>query len=117
MASSNKVAATFHVYLPQVADQVDVPQEDTLGRERGNGDETILLVEDDEGVRELAREVLQARGYAVMAAATPREAIEICAREEGPIDLLITDAVMPGMSGKEMATKLAEVRPEKFGRT
>jgi two-component system cell cycle sensor histidine kinase/response regulator CckA len=65
----------------------------------------------DEGVRELAREVLAAHGYAVISAASPKEAFELCSRRADPIDLLITDAIMPGMSGREMAGKLAEGRP------
>jgi two-component system, cell cycle sensor histidine kinase and response regulator CckA len=76
-----------------------------------NGDETILVVEDDEGVKELAREVLASRGYSVMPASTPKEALELSSNQEGSIDLLITDAIMPGMSGRGMAGRIAEARP------
>ncbi len=69
------------------------------------------MVEDDEGVRELTREVLAARGYSVMAASSPREALELSTKQEVLIDLIITGVIMPGMSGREMAERIAEARP------
>jgi two-component system, cell cycle sensor histidine kinase and response regulator CckA len=102
---------TFKIYLPRVEARADKTVEDKGPAENGHGDETILVVEDDEGVRELAREVLAARGYAVISAASPQEALQLCSRRADPIDLLITDAIMPGMSGREMTGKLAKERP------
>jgi CheY-like chemotaxis protein len=102
---------TFKIYLPRVEARADKATKDKDPARNGHGDETILVVEDDDSVRELAREVLTSRGYAVISAASPKEAFELCSRREDPIDLLITDAIMPGMSGREMARKLAEVRP------
>jgi two-component system, cell cycle sensor histidine kinase and response regulator CckA len=76
------------------------------------GPETILLVEDDEGVRKLVREVLDNEGYRLLEAANGVAALSICAQYEKPIHLLLTDVVMPEMSGSELANRLAAVRPE-----
>ena len=73
---------------------------------------TILLVEDEPTVRKLLREVLERSGYVVLTCAHPEEAIETCRRHTGSIDLLLTDVVMPGMNGQEMAKRIVERRPE-----
>jgi two-component system cell cycle sensor histidine kinase/response regulator CckA len=75
------------------------------------GSETILLVEDEESLRELVRECLEATGYTVLGAKHGAEALEICERHEGPVHLLLTDVVMPQMSGRELAERLGAVRP------
>jgi DNA-binding response OmpR family regulator len=71
----------------------------------------VLLAEDDDGVREFVAEVLRASGWGVATAASPAEALATAARQSLAIDLLITDVVMPGMSGGELADRLAELRP------
>ena len=76
------------------------------------GHETILLVEDEPMVRELFRDVLEAAGYRVLEAKNGTEALEVAARSGRPIDLLVTDVVMPGMGGGELVRRMAEVRPE-----
>jgi two-component system cell cycle sensor histidine kinase/response regulator CckA len=76
------------------------------------GTETILLVEDDEMVRKLVNEVLDNEGYRLLEAANGVAALSICAQYEEPIHLLLTDVVMPEMSGRELANRLAAVRPE-----
>ena len=76
------------------------------------GTETILLVEDDEVVRKLVSEVLDNEGYRLLEAANGVAALSICAQYEEPIHLLLTDVVMPEMSGRELANRLAAVRPE-----
>ena len=76
------------------------------------GSETVLLVEDEEVVRHLEREVLLASGYTVLEAASPNQAIELARNHVGVIDLLLTDLVMPEMSGDELARRLAGERPE-----
>jgi CheY-like chemotaxis protein len=73
---------------------------------------TILLVEDEPTVRDLLREVLECAGYEVLACSHPEEGIETCRLHRGRIDLLLTDVVMPGMNGKEMANQIAKVLPE-----
>jgi CheY-like chemotaxis protein len=73
---------------------------------------TILLVEDEDMVRGLLHEVLVRVGYKVLACANPAEGIEACLRHSGAIDLLLTDVVMPGMNGREMANQILEILPE-----
>jgi two-component system, cell cycle sensor histidine kinase and response regulator CckA len=76
------------------------------------GTETILLVEDDEVVRKLVSEVLDNEGYRLLEAPNGVAALSTCAQYEEPIHLLLTDVVMPEMSGRELANRLAAVRPE-----
>jgi CheY-like chemotaxis protein len=76
-----------------------------------SGDETILLVEDDEVVRLLVGEALRGYGYTVFEASKGAEALELSGAHEGTIDLLLTDVVMPGMSGSELADQLSAERP------
>ena len=76
------------------------------------GTETVLLVEDDEVVRKLVGEVLDDEGYRLLEAANGIAALSICAQYEGPIHLLLTDVVMPEMSGRELANRLNAMRPE-----
>src|SRR5208282_4741007 len=74
--------------------------------------ETILLVEDDPAVRGLANSILRDKGYAVLAPQHPAEAEQICAQHAGTIHLLLTDLIMPGMSGRELARRAAALRPQ-----
>ncbi|MCL5942132.1 MAG: PAS domain S-box protein [Actinobacteria bacterium] len=104
---------TFKIYLPRVEKGIDwcpARLEPTLAPARG-GSEAILLVEDEPTVRTLVERVLAAQGYAVIAAASPAEALEILAAEPGPLDLLLTDVVLPGMSGWQFAQLLLERYP------
>jgi two-component system, cell cycle sensor histidine kinase and response regulator CckA len=71
----------------------------------------ILLVEDEKGVRELAREYLEMSGYTVLEAENGHTALELAAMHVGPIHLLMTDVVMPGISGRELAERVANIRP------
>jgi len=75
------------------------------------GHETILLVEDEAKLRELAREILEQLGYRVLAAGSPGEAISLCEKHAGGIDLLLTDVVMPVMNGRELADRVLALRP------
>jgi CheY-like chemotaxis protein len=74
--------------------------------------ETVLLVEDEESLRELIGELLEANGYQVLAAEDPTKAIEIAGRPEVVIHLLLTDVLMPGMNGRELAQRVRELRPD-----
>jgi DNA-binding response OmpR family regulator len=76
------------------------------------GHETILLVEDEDVVRDLSEEVLEDYGYAVIAAPNGQEGLRICRAFDGEIDLMITDVVMPQMSGRELAESVAVLRPD-----
>jgi two-component system cell cycle sensor histidine kinase/response regulator CckA len=104
---------TFKVYLPLV-DGAAEPLVPSRPRsiEVFKGTETILLVEDAEPLRALAREFLQHAGYNVLEAAKGNDALQIARDFAGPIHLLLTDVVMPGIGGKDLADKLAALRPE-----
>jgi PAS domain S-box-containing protein len=102
---------TFKVYLPRVDDEVDVVRP-PVAPATLHGTETILLVEDEEQVRRIALNILRRQGYQVIAAQNAGEALLICERHPGGIDLLLTDVVMPQMSGPELAKRLAAIRPE-----
>lgn len=77
---------------------------------RGSG--VVLLVEDEKGVRDLTREYLEMSGYKVLVAENGHTALELSALHSGSIDLLITDVVMPGINGKELADRVSTIRPE-----
>ena len=75
------------------------------------GSETILVAEDEDGVRSLTREVLERYGYTVLEAANGEEALKVAEQHEGPLDLLLSDVVMPRMGGPELAQALLAKRP------
>ena len=102
---------TFRVLLPR-AEGDPTPANDTDTRQAAGGNETVLLVEDDDGLRELARRVLMRAGYKVLEARQAYQAEELAAQNAGKIDLLLTDVVMPGVSGRELAVRLAIKHPE-----
>jgi two-component system, cell cycle sensor histidine kinase and response regulator CckA len=104
---------SFKVYLPRVWDEQTTPGRDrTLdGRTLPQGTETVLLVEDEKGVRELAREYLEMTGYTVIEAENGHTALELAGLHSGPIHLLMTDVVMPGISGRELSERVKAIRP------
>ena len=102
---------TFKVYFP-LADETDTT--DTLppkSRAAARGAETVLLVEDDDRLRRVARRILEGSGYKVLAASRGDEALRVSDEHTGELDLVLTDVVMPGMSGREFVRKLVETRP------
>ncbi|HYE89845.1 MAG TPA: ATP-binding protein [Terriglobales bacterium] len=104
---------TFKIYLPSVELQEPSRGSSPVAvRERPRGAETLLLVEDEEGVRLVAEELLTRLGYTVLSARNGEEALRVSARHAGPIALLVSDIVMPGMMGPEVHARLAGVRPE-----
>ncbi|HEY2546989.1 MAG TPA: PAS domain S-box protein [Candidatus Acidoferrum sp.] len=103
---------TFRVYFPCVRQSPDLRGQKSDRAEVARGSETILLVEDEKSLRELARELLEANGYRVMEAENGEKAIQLVENSQTPIHLLLTDVVMPGMTGKQLATRLLELRPE-----
>jgi two-component system, cell cycle sensor histidine kinase and response regulator CckA len=103
---------TFKVYLPRVTAQVDSKPEVMQLPAAGKGSETILLVEDEEAVRELATRILSAKGYSVVAAKSTREAEDFSEKYTGQIHLLLTDIIMPGTSGRELARRITERHPK-----
>jgi CheY-like chemotaxis protein len=103
---------TFKVYLPRVEEGAQYYREQEPAAEVPRGTETILLVEDAEMVRNLTREVLENCGYDVIEASNGKRALSICKNRTEPIDLLLTDVVMPEMSGRELADRLVGLHPE-----
>ncbi|MCI0538450.1 MAG: PAS domain S-box protein, partial [Verrucomicrobiales bacterium] len=102
---------TFRIYLPRVEDPTERPKLTEPAANTKGGLETVLLVEDEEGVRNLLQRVLQHSGYTVLAASNGAEALRLAAKHPGPIHLLLTDLVMPQMSGRELAERFAQIRP------
>jgi CheY-like chemotaxis protein len=104
---------SFKIYLPMV-ENVEEPGRDNRSdlQPSRRGTETILLVEDEKGVRELAREYLEMSGYTVIEAEDGHTALELAAMHSGTIHLLMTDVVMPGISGRELADRVKRIRPK-----
>jgi PAS domain S-box-containing protein len=101
---------TFKIYFPRSVTEVAPRKTEEAPLASGSG--TVLLVEDSEPVRHLIATILEAIGYRVLAVETPLQALSLTANKEMPIDLLITDVVMPGMNGVELRDRIAGVRPE-----
>jgi PAS domain S-box-containing protein len=102
--------ATFKVYLPKVTAVSETPAPEKIVSAPSSGTETILFVEDEQSVRELVREYLSSCGYSVLEASDGVQALEIAAMHPGVIQLLITDVVMPRLSGRQLATQIASSR-------
>jgi PAS domain S-box-containing protein len=106
---------TFKIYLPRVAERAEsiaqvVSSEEADATEPGT--ETILLAEDEANLRYLARQFLEKQGYKVIEAADGAVAMQIAVAHEGVIHLLLTDVIMPGMNGRELAQRISEIRPQ-----
>ena len=103
---------TFRIFLPAVAEAVAHGARPAAGLARApKGTGVILLVEDEDAVRKLARLVLEASGYTVLESRNGREGLALCEAHEGPIDLLVTDVVMPELGGRELAEGALKLRP------
>ena len=106
---------TFKIYLPRVAERAEtvaqvIASEEAVPTEPGT--ETILLAEDEANLRYLARQFLEKQGYKVIEAADGAAAMQIAVAHEGVIHLLLTDVIMPGMNGRELAQRISEIRPQ-----
>jgi len=105
------IGTTVKIHLPR--HMADVPLEKTeKARQIEEGSETILLVEDEPAILYVAKEMLESLGYMIIVAGTPDEGIELAARHPGKIDLLITDMIMPGMNGRELAGRITLLHPD-----
>ena len=104
--------ATFKIYLPRIEAAVEAPGARISLAAKLEGSETILVVEDEDALRTLLCRFFRLYGYNVLEARHGGEALLICERHPGPIHLMITDVVMPQMSGKELADRLAPLHPE-----
>src|SRR5713101_4679507 len=102
---------TIRIYLPCVEQAIEEAEPPKALPRSLCGTETILVVEDDDAVRNMTREFLKIRGYTVVEARSATDAIHFTERHKGPIDLVLTDVVMPGMKGRELVERLTNLRP------
>jgi len=102
---------TFRIYLPRIEGVAEAIEPGKAQEPLPTGSETILLAEDDAGVRKLAKTILQTHGYTVLEAAQGEDALRLSGQHEGLIHLMVTDMVMPEMSGRELAERLKPLRP------
>jgi CheY-like chemotaxis protein len=110
--SEPEKGTTFKIYLPLVNEPLEEKKERVVKEASPRGNETILVVEDDEVVRKLAVRILREQGYRVLEASQGVDAFLICEEHKGPIHLLVTDVVMPKMSGRELAERITSIRQE-----
>jgi PAS domain S-box-containing protein len=104
--------STFKVYLPQVAASASDPMLGPAMSRLPRGSETIVLVDDDEGVRAVARRILQRAGYTVLSAPDGVEALRLIGENAGKVQLLVTDVVMPGLGGRDLVAHVRDTHPE-----
>ena len=112
VASEPGLGATFSMYFPAVAEASQAFTAPAGGLASSGGRGTILLVEDEDAVRQVVATVLRRQGYSVLAASTPGAACELFEQHAGTIDLLLTDIIMPEMNGPALAQRLVAARPE-----
>jgi PAS domain S-box-containing protein len=110
--SEPSAGATFKIYLPRSLDTLEQVSEGGRPLEIAGGTETILLVEDEPALLNMSREMLENFGYRVLAAGTPKEALQLAEKYAGEIDLLVTDVVMPGMTGWDLSKRLLSLYPK-----
>lgn len=106
------MGSSFRIYLPQAGEESEATAETETKTAVMRGSETILLVEDDPAVRELIRAILGAQGYMVVAAEQPGEVESVCRKHSGRLHLLLTDMILPGVSGREIARRVTSLRPD-----
>jgi two-component system, cell cycle sensor histidine kinase and response regulator CckA len=106
------IGTTFKIYLPRVQSALEIvsPSDKMVKVDRGS--RTILIVEDDVALLQVTHRSLEEVGYAILAARNPEEAIHLSEGHPGPIDLMVTDVVMPRMNGVQLASHLSALRPE-----
>jgi CheY-like chemotaxis protein len=110
--SEPDLGTSFKVFLPATGERAEAGgDDDRAGAAMLGGTETVLLCEDEDGVRHLVEHVLTANGYRVLATDGPHAALERAAAGDEPIDLLVTDVIMPDMSGPELARRIQSLRP------
>ena len=110
--SEKGVGTTFKVYLPRIEGSVAHMPVEAVPPPPHAVSKTVLLVEDETALRSMIGETLAEGGYRVLEAETPRQALDMAGAHDGPIHAVLTDVIMPGMSGRELAEKLALIRPD-----
>ena len=105
------IGTTFKIYLPCVDEVLEMVSPSNKVEKAERGSQTILIVEDDAALLQVTLQSLENVGYAILAAQSPAEAIQISESHSGPIHLMVTDVIMPGMSGAQLATHLSALRP------
>ncbi len=103
---------SFKVYFPKVAEDVTAGNERAKVSDEISGSETVLIVEDNDALRKLAKNALRKYGYEILEAENGEKALNVSETHEGPVHLLLTDVVMPRMSGTDLSEKLQSIRPE-----
>jgi len=103
---------TFKIYLPKLKEDAEAEEKERIPVGDLNGSETVFIVEDDDKLRNLTRKILERYGYSALEAENGEDALRFSEEYEGQIDLILTDVVMPKMSGKELAEQLKSLRPE-----
>jgi len=103
---------TFRIYFPRHAQEVPAGDTPKAVEPTPGGTEVVMVAEDEKNIRAIAALFLQALGYTVLTAPSPDDALRLAAEHAGPIHLLITDVVMPGMSGRDLAARLCETKPQ-----
>ena len=103
---------TFKIYFPRIKAEEKSDIEEPLDENRLKGSETILVVEDSETLLKLTQKILEAYGYKILTAQSGNEAMEIFKGNVGPIHLLLTDVVMPGISGRKLAEQIQSKNPK-----
>lgn len=111
VSSKVSIGTTIQIYLPRVDEPVDVVDESSAAATEIQGEEKILVVEDDDAVRRMAREFLKLKGYSVVEMRSAAEAIHWLESHDEKVDLVLTDLIMPGMKGRELVERLANLRP------
>ena len=106
------IGTSFRLYFPQVAEEAEAVLSEPPDERLLTGSETVLLVEDEEAVREVGREMLEMYGYTALVASDGAEGLELAQNHPQPFQLLMTDILMPKMGGIELAERLSSLRPE-----
>jgi two-component system cell cycle sensor histidine kinase/response regulator CckA len=104
--------STFKVYLPRLDVAAGEAEQEAAELPVPGGDETVLLVEDEERVRSMTRQLLDKWGYRVLEAGDPHQALDLARAHDGPIHLLLTDVILPQMNGRDLAARLASQQPQ-----
>jgi DNA-binding NtrC family response regulator len=110
--SAPERGAVFKIYLPQIEPPTTTQTPDAPAPQRQQGSETVLIVEEKDEIRAALGASLERRGYTVLKACHSKEAVMIGRRHEGPIHLLLTDVVMPQMTGPELTQRVSPLRPQ-----